>query len=55
MIKAWSLALLIQRLRGLVDETGGHWDASVSLKVGERDICRDKSLCSYISLGKTFW
>lgn len=55
VIKAWSLALLVQRLRGLIDETGGHWETSVSLKEGEWDTCRDKSLCSYISLGKASW
>lgn len=44
-----------RRLRGLIRETGGHWDASVSPKVGERDTCRGKSLCSSIFLGKASW
>ena len=69
VVKAWSSALLVQRLsgcsqrlRGLIYETDGYWDASVSPKVGEWDACRaghhvPTSLrvdCSH-SLGKTLW
>lgn len=43
-----------QKLRGLSHETGGHWDASVSPKVGEWDACRGRLLCSHASLGRLF-
>lgn len=69
VVKAWSSALPVQRLsgcsqrlRGLIYETDGYWDASVSPKVGEWDACKaDRCVltslwvdCSH-SLGKALW